>query len=318
MIDGRYFLEFADPLRDRAALDAVRVPVFIDEQQVPVEIEWDDDDLRCDHALVRDLARTPIATGRLSPEGKIGRMAVLKSWRGQGVGAVVLRALIERARERGMREVHLHAQVHAEAFYAAAGFRAFGERFDEAGIEHVAMSRVIAAPEILKPPRPAASDPADAFAIDATAQIGPIYRLIAADARRELRLLTHDLERAVLDDSETLDALKAFCLDYRPRNWLKILVRDPTAAIRSGHRLVALAQRLSSVVSIRVPTAEDLNDSAAYLVNEGGGYLLREVAARPYGRGHRHDGVEAARLRRQFDQVWERATEHPDLRRLGL
>ncbi|TXK59646.1 GNAT family N-acetyltransferase [Alkalisalibacterium limincola] len=133
----------ADYTADFDALRLVRETVFVQEQQVPLDEEWDDLDPQCEHVLAVDLDHRPIGTGRLTPGRKIGRMAVMKDWRGRGVGEAILLALIERARARGWDEVSLHAQVSAEGFYSRAGFSPEGERFMEAGIEHITMRRAL-------------------------------------------------------------------------------------------------------------------------------------------------------------------------------
>jgi len=118
----------------------VRDAVFVVEQGVPPEIERDEWDQRSDHALALDREGRVVGTGRLLPDGHIGRMAVLPEWRGQGVGGRILGSLVARARERGMKRVVLNAQTHAAPFYARHGFVAFGDEFMEAGIPHVAMA----------------------------------------------------------------------------------------------------------------------------------------------------------------------------------
>ncbi|MEO1576638.1 MAG: GNAT family N-acetyltransferase [Pseudomonadota bacterium] len=130
----------ADWDADRDALRAVRFTVFVQEQDVPEDLEWDGEDADCHHALAF-LDERVVGTGRLTPDGRIGRMAVLKEARGHGVGAAVLDFLVDVARQSGQDEVQLHAQSHALAFYERAGFTAYGEPFDEAGIEHRHMVR---------------------------------------------------------------------------------------------------------------------------------------------------------------------------------
>jgi predicted GNAT family N-acyltransferase len=125
----------------RAEAQRVRETVFVVEQNVPAEIELDEWDERCDHALAYDADGRVVGTGRLLPDGHVGRMAVLREARGQGVGRQLLEALIERARARGMTRVVLNAQTHAAAFYARFGFTRTGEPFMEAGIPHVTMAR---------------------------------------------------------------------------------------------------------------------------------------------------------------------------------
>lgn len=121
---------------EREILRVIRTAVFVLEQRVPEEIEWDELDPACLHALALDGHGTAIGTGRLAEDGKIGRMAVLKERRGTGVGASILEFLIAEARGRGMAECYMHAQSHALAFYRRHGFETRGESFLEAGIPH--------------------------------------------------------------------------------------------------------------------------------------------------------------------------------------
>jgi predicted GNAT family N-acyltransferase len=118
----------------------IRFQVFVDEQRVPAEIELDEHDASCVHALAYENGK-PVGTGRLLPDGHIGRMAVLKSHRGQGIGKALLRTLLDAARRRGDREALLSAQVHAAGFYRAEGFEPEGPVYEEAGITHQAMRR---------------------------------------------------------------------------------------------------------------------------------------------------------------------------------
>jgi predicted GNAT family N-acyltransferase len=127
---------------DAPTLRALRRTVFVEEQGVPESLEWDGQDDRCAHVLA--LAnREPVGTGRLLPTGKIGRLAVLPSVRRLGIGSRLLRRLVGLARERGLAEVYLHAQVGALPFYAAHGFVAEGPEFEEAGIAHRRMRLVL-------------------------------------------------------------------------------------------------------------------------------------------------------------------------------
>jgi predicted GNAT family N-acyltransferase len=116
----------------REQLRAVRRAVFIEEQKVPEELEWDDADERSYHVLAT-------ASGRLKLDCQIGRMAVLREWRGRGVGDAILRALLALAQKEGCGTVRLHAQTHALAFYEKHGFTATEGEFEEAGIPHRAM-----------------------------------------------------------------------------------------------------------------------------------------------------------------------------------
>ena len=126
---------------------AIRTEVFVQEQLIPAHLEWDEADRDCVHALAVNRLGLPLATGRLLACGpgvaKIGRMAVVQPMRGSAVGRAVLEALMKTARERGDREVMLHAQTSAASFYARAGFSQRGSVFEEAGIPHIEMVRAL-------------------------------------------------------------------------------------------------------------------------------------------------------------------------------
>ncbi len=129
------------------AAGLIRREVFIEEQHIPADMEWDSADASCLHALARNRFGLPLATGRMLEHvpgvAKIGRMAVRRSMRGTRIGRQVLDALMAEARKQGYREVLLHAQLSAENFYLRAGFQRRGEPFEEAGIGHVEMVRAL-------------------------------------------------------------------------------------------------------------------------------------------------------------------------------
>jgi YbgC/YbaW family acyl-CoA thioester hydrolase len=126
---------------------AIRTRVFVEEQKIPAEMEWDAADADCVHAVAYNRFGQALATGRLLEHvpgvAKIGRMAVLPTMRGTRIGRAVLDALMLAARERGDREALLHAQLSAAPFYARAGFGTRGPVFEEAGIPHVEMVRAL-------------------------------------------------------------------------------------------------------------------------------------------------------------------------------
>jgi predicted GNAT family N-acyltransferase len=131
----------ADFERDYAAIRGIRFAVFVDEQQIPRDLEMDDRDVACTHWLATDESGEPIGTVRLDIEagGKVGRLAVLARARGRGVGRALMERVHELARARGLARVWCHAQQTAAPFYARLRYRTTSEPFDEAGIEHVKM-----------------------------------------------------------------------------------------------------------------------------------------------------------------------------------
>jgi predicted GNAT family N-acyltransferase len=120
---------------------AVRQTVFVEEQRVPPELEMDSHDAESRHVLACDAEGRAIGTGRLLPDGHIGRMAVLAEWRGRGVGRALLERLLEEAKRMGMAPLALNAQISAIGFYRRFGFAEDGPEFIEAGLPHQTMRR---------------------------------------------------------------------------------------------------------------------------------------------------------------------------------
>ncbi|MEN9588216.1 MAG: hypothetical protein RLZZ481_2 [Pseudomonadota bacterium] len=127
----------------RVSASAIRLEVFVQEQKVPLAEEIDAFDDACEHAVVFDALGRALATGRLLPDGHIGRMAVLKAVRGQGLGSAVLLALMSQARKKGFVQVVLSAQTHAQGFYERHGFVPEGAEYLDANISHVLMRKAL-------------------------------------------------------------------------------------------------------------------------------------------------------------------------------
>ena len=132
-------IELGDWRQLQASAAPIRLEVFVHEQRVPLEEEIDALDAACVHAVAFDGQGVALATGRLLPDGHIGRMAVLKWARGQGLGSAVLEALMNQARHKGFTEVVLSAQTHAKEFYLRHGFIQEGEEYLDANILHILM-----------------------------------------------------------------------------------------------------------------------------------------------------------------------------------
>ncbi|RRN57280.1 GNAT family N-acetyltransferase [Pseudoxanthomonas sp. SGNA-20] len=291
----------ADYAREHAAVHAVRTTVFVEGQGVLVELERDALDPVSIHVLARDADGTPVGTARLTPDRRIGRMAVLPGHRGRGIGEAMLAALVAHARAQGWAEVGLHAQLHALAFYARAGFVPCGPVFTEAGIEHRRMARRL----------PGASPVEDAEAAAA------VLLGLAAHARRGLGIYSRALDPGLLDRREVVDALRRFAT--RPgRRQVRILLQDAAAPQREDAPLLALAQRLPSVFELReVADPVDARYPSAYAFNDAGGALFRPLGQRFEGEGGIDDGPAARRLAHAFAPVWERSRPCTELRALG-
>jgi predicted GNAT family N-acyltransferase len=298
--DAGFRVEPADYKADFQDLRSVREPVFVVEQQVPLELEWDELDPKCRHVIARDDAHRPIGTGRLTPEHKIGRMAVLREWRGRGVGEALLLALVEQARELGLPEVSLNAQVDAVGFYEKFGFVPYGERFEEAGIQHQAMRKELAplSHERRLGPRPRGpSQPAADFeGLDATREA--LLQLLHY-ARREIVVYTRDLEPALFAHPLVVEAFKDFAISGRG-GVARILVQDPAAAQRTPQ------------------DAEELQYPSVYVANDADGYLFRLLGSRFEGDWSPALPGRNRQLLEQFQRTWERARPCTELRSLQM
>ncbi len=305
MSPSDFRIELADYAEHLADLRAVREPVFIREQNCPPELEWDELDPQSVHVLARDASGAPIGTARLTPLHTIGRMAVLADWRGRGVGAALLQDLIERARALGHPAIELHAQTHAIGFYERFGFTAFGPEYDEAGIRHRSMRLDLG--------------PTDERALretDSPAQVADLTLELIGRARRELSIYTRDLDPTILDSRAASEALRAFTIGTR-NTMARVLVHDLRRAVREGHALIALAQRLPSHFAIRVVEEEpDVQYAAAFVANDRGGYLFRPIATRFEASASLLDPARNRQLLAYFNEVWERARPASELRPL--
>ncbi len=315
MIDDRYFLEPAAWSVDAAELLAVRGAAFNDELGIARE-ETDAEDASADHVLARTREGLVIGCGRLTQRGEVSRMAVLPQWRGQGVGAALLRHLIERAQSFGLRRLSLQATLAATGFYARFGFTTHGPSFDAHGVAHQAMQLEL--PQPLPHPallRPAVASDSKRLTATRAGELHDALLQLIHGARHEFCLYTRDFDPPVLSQADISAAVRRVALSGRMAS-VKILLQDSTRAAREGHRLVDLAQRLSSLIRIRTPAQDDLGYAGAFALNDQGGFLYRPFGDRYEAEGDLHYAPRRDELKRYFDEVWERAEPTAELRRL--
>ena len=133
----------ADWPDDREQVREIRTRLFMVEQGIPAALEWDGQDDTATHFIAEGADGLAIGTTRLLATGQIGRMAVLPAQRHSGVGRMLVQEILDTARQRGFRELFLHAQLSATDFYQHCGFQATGEIFDAAGIPHQTMRMTV-------------------------------------------------------------------------------------------------------------------------------------------------------------------------------
>lgn len=295
-------VRLADWERDEAALREVRTTVFVREQAVTESEEWDGLDPECAHAVAETAAQGVIGTGRLHPSGKIGRMAVLAEWRGQGVGAAILRRLLEEAARGGLESVYLHAQVPVLGFYARFGFVAEGEEFEEANIPHRLM-RVRLVPGNMDDEAHGAPT-GTRHVLSGKREFAAAVANVAAVASRSLAIFTPDLEHGVYDSKPFLETVKRLVLS-RSHARIRVLVSDPGRVQHGVNRFLHFGRRLSTFVEFR-RLPESLQD-------RGDAFLVADTAALVYrARSDRWEGVADTREPRmarlylaEFDHMWQ-------------
>lgn len=300
-------------------LRALRSEVFVREQQVPEALEWEEDDHVATHFLAFRGA-TAIATARLLPSGQIGRMAVVREQRGQGIGRQLLLAVLAHARTAGQQRLFLHAQTHALGFYQGLGFEAEGEEFDDAGIPHRAM-RLVHVPELPEPPPALPRLGADdaLFGIPGETDAYQLHAwLLSRQAERSVRLYSPTLDAAVFDHPALQEALSTLARRGR-QTWIRIILRDPRRIVGRRHRLVELARRLSSTIEIRrAPEREQDGPDNGYLLADASGLLWMPEESGQRGYACYHHPGRVRELARDFDALWEHSEPEPELRQLGL
>jgi predicted GNAT family N-acyltransferase len=289
-----------------APLSAIRRDVFIGEQNVPEDLEWDGEDRFAQHwlAFAGDQA---VGTVRLLRNGHVGRMAVLQPWRHRGAGSALLQAVIAEAFAQNLRELFLHAQTHALDFYAQHGFIAEGPEFMDAGIPHRTMRLAIRTQRTL-------GQDHGRFAV---ANAKEIALDLANQAQRHLRILSNALDPAIYDRIEMADALSRLVRNYRAAD-IRILIVDGSRLAQGSHTLVNLAKRLSSAIRIR--RLDTSGDALAenYLVADGCGLLCQSLRDPDLAWADYNNKPLAKDYAQQFDEQWNHAHEDPYLRNLHL
>ncbi len=314
--------------RHREQLRAVRERVFIEEQKVPRELEWDGEDEVSRHFLALDDSGRAVGCARLLPSGQIGRMAVLPEHRGRGLGARLLRAAVEDAERQGMRKVFLHAQIHAAGFYLKAGFLPVGGEFMEAGIPHQSMELELPIPfeapgpvpaPVLQtqPVSPAGAPPSEVRQLHGEGDC--LRGLVEALElpRRKLLIMSPLLDHALFDRADVVEAVSRFARSSSSAT-VRILIADSSVIVSRGHALVELARRLDSSIEIRKLPETQRGEETTFVTWDEQGFLLMPEFRDYDAVANLNDPVQARRLTEEFTHLWDRSAPDPELRTLRL
>jgi predicted GNAT family N-acyltransferase len=299
-------IERADWDSELPVIKAIRQQVFIEEQSVPADLEWDGKDDSATHWLAWQDGKA-VATVRLLHDGHLGRMAVLADYRGNGIGRRLLKAVIDTAAEQQLLEVYLYAQLHALSFYSAAGFIPEGDEFLDAGIAHRTMRLRISEQRLL-------GIHGGKFAIR---QLDKSVLALIGQVDRQLRILSFDLDQAIYGQANLVEAVSRFARKSRFSD-IKILICRSDSLTGRGHPLVQLQQRLSSIIQLRKVRDDAQEIKNNLIVADNLGVICQSIKEPEIIWGNFNNRPIAEDCIAQFDRLWNRARPDPNLKPVSL
>lgn len=321
-----------------SALRQVRQAVFVEEQKIPPETEFDAHDNQAEHVLALNSAGQAVGCGRLLESGLIGRVAVITEARGNGLGRDLIDALIAAAETRKLNKVFLHAQDSAQGFYKKLDFILTGETFTEAGIRHLSMERALPIPfdtqgltsssivqtanrgvaldttDSQQSAPPPASDLQEFD--DEPGAVEQLHKVLRC-AKRILRIYSPTLDHALFDQPEVVELVSQFAR-RAPGAQVDILLRDSQLIVSRGHTLVELGRRLDEKLRIRRLPETIKGDKQSWLVVDGQALWVQSEPEDYRGWSDTFNPVQGERFSKRYTQFWDRSGPDPELRLLRI
>ena len=298
-----------------ASIRDIRQQVFIEEQKVPPELEWDETDEIADHYLAVLPDNTPAGVARLfstlEETGHIGRMAILPQYRGQGIGEALLRHLIAESADR-FAELRLSAQEHAIPFYQRSGFHVCSGVYDDAGIPHFDMRSLapgLAAEGLGSRDRPMilGSD-TDSWLFDTEARLLGLMDSVVGQAGQRIWLY---------DRHRFRELISALARRHRLSE-VRLLIHDDKPLVKRRHTLVELMRRLPSRMELRLVNEDYPVEDQPFIIADREGVVYRHDFYKPEGFAKFSDGGRVKLLSENFQRMWDAARPSLELRELPL
>ncbi|MDS1309805.1 MULTISPECIES: GNAT family N-acetyltransferase [Marinobacter] len=303
----------------------IRQKVFVEEQKVPPELEWDDTDEIADHFLAVLPDNTPVGVARLfstmDETGHIGRMAILPAFRGQGIGEALLRHLI--AESAGQyQELKLSAQQHAIAFYERAGFHVCSEPYDDAGIPHLDMRCL--APTLLAAqagsgrltPLQLGKDP-QSWLFESESGLLELMDSVVGQTSQRLWLYDRILDHELYDRGRFRELVSDLARRHRLSE-IRLLIHDDQPLIKRRHQLVELMRRLPSRIDLRLINSDYPYEDQPFLLADREGVVYRHDFIRPSGFASFADSGRVRLLSENFQRMWNAGRSSLELRELPI
>lgn len=307
-----------------ASVRDIRERVFIREQKVPPELEWDQTDEIADHYLAVLPDNTPAGVARLfstlEETGHIGRMAILPEHRGSGIGEALLRHLIRESAGR-FSELRLSAQEHAIPFYQRSGFHVCSDVYDDAGIPHYDMRCL--APGLTAQALVSANHPmvlgvdTDSWLFESEDRLVALMDSVVGQAGQRIwlydRLLSHDL----YDRPRFRELISTLARRHRLSE-VRLLIHDDKPLVKRRHRLVELMRRLPSHMELRLVNTDYPVAGQPFALVDREGVVYRHDFDKPEGFAKFADGGRVKLLSEDFQRMWDAARPSVELRELPL
>jgi len=289
-------------------LSSIRRRVFIEEQKVPEELEWDEDDAGAVHFIAHD-GQQALGCARLLPDGHLGRMAVIHKFRGQGVGVALLQAAENHHRNEFDGKVLIaNAQTHAWGFYRSQGFVPQQGFYIDAGIPHIEMQKTLGDSSVSSDLYIPGADQ-QYHQLDAPASAEGLIQIGSYYGPQAIRLSITDLNLPVWSDSSTLECLTRYLREARQRS-IKVLINSEYGGL-GEHPLIKLQQRLTSRIELKIYSG--VEESMAIMSPHAWVRIsCDQVRARLSDRG------AVMRLQDQFEEWWRLGHSSREARRLHI
>lgn len=322
--DNPYRLSIHDWDTAPEAVRTLRHQVFVEEQKVPAELEWDETDAIAQHFLACDPRGAAVAVGRLYPDGtghgRIGRMAVARRARGQGVGLWFLRQIMAEG-ARYYPHLVLSAQEQAIPFYQNAGFVVCSESYDDAGIPHRTMQctapgLVLSQPSETATPLHLEQD-TTSWQLQTRDDWNAVMDTLVSQARRRLWLFEPTLDNERYDREVLRDLFSELARRSRYSE-IRLLIVDDKPLVERRHRLVELMRRLPSHIPLRLVNADYPVPVTSFALVDDAGVAYRHQAHEPFGFANFNAPGRVKPLAEQFQQLWNQGRRSLELRDMPL
>jgi len=298
----------------------IRHKVFVEEQEIPAKDELDDKDATSEHFLLL-INEHPVATARLTQEGHLGRLAVLKPLRGKGIAKKLLLRILEHCRRINLRQVHLNAQINAVNLYEQLGFKVNGDEYDEVGIVHVPMlldfdSQLLDATQHTEQTLETALNTTGQLRIQGQEQVYLAIKVLIQQASRNFSLETPNYLDTWFDEASLAPLIQLGRRHEHSR--VRFLLAETREFSRKTNSLLKLYQRASSYIEIKQSHSLYQTKQQAYLLVDNRHLLWWQDYQQPRVELYSGDHREAFRLSAQFKLHWEKSLAVKALQSLAL